>query len=87
MLLGYSPHQVSRPYYTLVATVNAAILMLGIIIMLAASAWWGPRLQEIGITGASPLIAIAVGIVIIAAVTVVNIVAIRRTIRSNFYNS
>lgn len=87
MLLGYSPHQVSRPYYTLVTTVNAAILVLGIIIMLAASAWWGPRLQEIGVTGASPLTAIAIGVVIIATVTAVNIVAIRRTIRSNFYNS
>ena len=87
MLLGYSPGQVSLPYLCLVATVNAVILVAGIAIMFAASSWWTPRLEEIGVSGASPLRAIIVGVAIIAIVTTVNVIAIRRAIRRVFFDS
>lgn len=86
MLLGYSPGQVSRPYYTMIAIINAAVLVLAVILMLLASNYWVSQFSQIGIKSASPLTAIIVGLVISAVVTLLNCLAIRNIVRKNFYS-
>ncbi len=87
MLLGYTPRQVAMPYCRLIAGVNIAVLIAAVATALLASTMWAERLSEIGIPQASPLTAIAVGVGIIAVVTALNILAIRRIVTRNFYNS
>ena len=84
MLLGYSPAQVARPYYTLVLAVNAAVLVIAVACTECAAMWWRPRLEEIGVANGSPLMAIVTGVAIVAIVTVANLVTIRRLVRRNF---
>ena len=84
MLLGYSPGQVSRPYIRLVLIVNGAVLVLALVATIAAAAWWQPRLAEIGIQGGSPVPALATGIAIMAAVSIANVLTIRRLVKRNF---
>lgn len=86
MLLGYTPGQVARCYYVLIAVTNLAVLALASVIALTGAGWWTPRLSDIGIEPSSPLTAILVGVVIIAVITAVNLVSIRRTIHRNFYD-
>lgn len=84
MLLGYSPAQVARPYYTLVLTVNIAVLVLSVCAMTLGAMWWQPRLQDIDVNAGSPWPAIAIGVAIMLAVTVANLLTIRRLVRKNF---
>lgn len=87
MLLGYSPAQVSRPYYLLVTILNATVLILAVLAMLLASAYWTERFTAIGMKEASPVSAILTGLVIACVISVLNCVAIRRVVRRNFYLS
>jgi len=87
MLLGYTPNQVARSYYILIAVVNVTVLILATVIALVGSSWWAPRLADIGVPQASPLNAILTGLAIIVVVTAANILAINRIVRRNFYNS
>jgi hypothetical protein len=84
MLLGYSPAQVARPYFMLVGIVNVSVLVLSEIIMVLAASWWQPRLQEIGVAAGSIVPAAVTGVLIIALVTTLNIIAIARIVRRNF---
>ncbi|MCH5219270.1 MAG: ABC transporter permease [Muribaculaceae bacterium] len=85
MLLGYSPWQVSRPYAKLIVAINATVLCLAVAVMMLASGYWTTRFDAIGITGASPWSAIIVGLIISATVSLLNIAAICRIVRRNFY--
>lgn len=87
MLLGYSPGQVARPYFGLVASINGVVLILAVIVMLLASGWWVERFSAIGINSASALSAVTVGCIISVVITVLNCLAIRRIVRRNFYNT
>lgn len=84
MTLGYTPGQVSRYYITLVAAVNLLVLVLAVAGMLAASASWRGQLDALGATAASPVPTIIIGVAIMAVITLGNILAIRRNIRSAF---
>ncbi len=84
MLLGYSPNQVAKPYFNLVIIVNACVLVLSEFIMVIAASWWQPRLQEIGVNSGSVLPAAITGVLIIALVTSLNLIAIARIVRRNF---
>lgn len=84
MLLGYAPNQVARPYYMLVLSVNISVLVLSELIMILAAAWWQPRLAEIGVAAGSIIPAAITGVLIIALVTTLNILAIARIVRQNF---
>lgn len=84
MLLGYSPAQAARPYYSLVVVVNVAVLIISLCIMEIASIWWAPKLADIGIVNGTPLTAFAVGIAIMLIVTTANLLTIRRLVRRNF---
>ena len=80
LLLGYSPAQVSKPYMLLVLCINAAVLVLAVVLMLLARLWYMPMLHAFGVAGASVLPAIAVGLVIMALITAGNLLAIRRKV-------
>lgn len=84
MLLGYSPMQVSRPYFVLVGLVNLAVLVLAVAAMLSAAAWWQPRLAELSLEPSSAVPAILTGVCIMAVVTAVNLVTIATIVRRNF---
>ena len=87
MLLGYSPGQVARSYYILIGCINLGVLLAAIGLMFAASGYWVEQFSLIGITSASPLMAIVVGLCISTVVTVLNCIAIGRIVRKNFYNT
>lgn len=84
MMLGYTPAQAARPYYTLVAAINATILILACAAMLIASTAWSKPLADLGLTTVSPLATIVAGTLIIVLITAANILAIRRIVNRNF---
>lgn len=87
MLLGFSPSNVAKSYYLLISGINLAVLVLAVVIMLLASGYWVKEFNAIGITSASPLMAITVGVCISVVVTFLNCLAINRIVRKNFYTT
>lgn len=84
MQLGYSPGSVARRYWIIVASINFVIAAGAVVIMLVGRGFWKEPLQAMGMEPMSPLITIIVGIVIIAAITFINIVAIATIMRRYF---
>ncbi len=82
LLLGYSPSQVSKPYINMVLAINAVVLVLAIIIMLLARAYYLPILQALGTSGGTIIIALIVAVIIMALISVGNIIAIKRKIKA-----
>jgi len=82
LLLGYSPSQVSRHYILLVAGLNAAVLVLAIVLMLLGRLAYMDMIHAFGISGASVWVSILVGLIIMGAITAGNIHAIRQKINS-----
>lgn len=82
LLLGYSPAQVSRTYINMVVAINAVVLVVAVILMLLARAYYLPTLRALGTNGGTIIIAIVVAIIIMALITVGNILAIKRKINS-----
>lgn len=80
LLLGYSPAQVSRPYVLMVVAVNAAVLVAAIVVMFAARAYYMPMLRAMDVQGAGVWLALLVGLVIMGAITLGNVIAIRRKV-------
>lgn len=84
LLLGYRPSQVSGCYIRLVVAVNAAVLVLASAAMLAIESVWTPAVEALGATVTSPAAAIGAGAALIAAVTAINCLIIRRLVRRYF---
>ena len=80
LLLGYSPAQVSQPYVLMVVAVNAAVLVAAIVVMFAARAYYMPMLRAMDVQGAGVWLALLVGLVIMGAITLGNVIAIRRKV-------
>lgn len=87
MLLGYTPRQVGGYYYRLVAILNGSILVASVIVMLIASRLWVDIFAGLGLTTTGALFTIIVGIALMALVSCVNIIAIRRNVHRNFFSS
>ena len=87
LLLGYSPAQVSRPYVLMVLAINGAVLILAIVLMLIARSHYLPMLDAFDLPRASVMPAILTGFVIMALITIGNIIAIRRKVASLWINS
>lgn len=87
MLLGYSPGQVARSYYILIASINVAVLLLAIAVMVVSSPVWTEKLAAIGISSATYLSAVLVGVAITALVTFLNCFAVKCVVRKNFFNT
>ena len=84
MLLGYSPAQVARRYYVLVALINGAVLVAAIGLLVWASAQWQGALSETGMQATSLWPSILVATAVMAVITVVNGLTIRRMMRRYF---
>lgn len=84
MQLGYSPDSVARYYYTIVAAVNAAVLIAAIAVVMVGSHLWAGPLTAIGVKVTSPWLTILTGTAIILLITLGNIIAIHRNIKSVF---
>ena len=82
LLLGYSPAQVSKHYILLVVVLNAAVLVLAIVLMLIGRMAYMDMIHAFGVGGSSIWVAVLVGILIMGAITLGNIHAIRRKIAS-----
>ena len=82
LMLGYSPAQVSKHYILLVVVLNAAVLVLAIVLMLIGRMAYMDMIRAFGVGGSSIWVAVLVGILIMGAITLGNIHAIRRKIAS-----
>lgn len=81
MLLGYSPSQVSRYYEAMVLAANAAITALSLAATLALRTAWIGQLREIGLGGSSPAVVFLAAALYLVAVTLINIIVIRRHLK------
>ena len=79
VLLGYSPYQVAGYYIRVVAWVNIIIFAVAAVSLIIIRQAWNPTLAEMGMKGSSPVISLITGAAIMLAVTVVNILYIRRS--------
>lgn len=84
MLEGFSASQICGYYSRLIAAVNAALLVIAIAAMAAISGSWTGPLESAGISGSSPMKAIAAGAAVSIIMTFGAIIAIRRTIDRSF---
>ena len=82
LLLGYSPSEVARPYINMVLAINAVVLVVAIVLMLLARAYYLPMLQAMGTPGGTIVIALVVAVIIMTLISVGNIIAIRRKINA-----
>lgn len=80
LLLGYTPAQVSAPYIRLVVAINASVLVLSVLLMIAARTAYQPMLEALGATGGSMLASIAVAVLVMGLITLGNIIAISHRI-------
>ena len=82
LILGYPPAQIAAPYIRLVVAINVAVLIIAIAATIIVRSLYMPLLTQIGDAGGSVVGSIIVAMAIMALITAVNIVAIRRRIRS-----
>ncbi|MDE6430324.1 MAG: ABC transporter permease, partial [Duncaniella sp.] len=86
MQLGYSPAQVSRYYHRIIIMVNVAVILLAIGVMTGVSAYWSQPLSTLGVEPTSPWFTMAVGLGIMAVITLGNLIAVSRAVRKRFYS-
>ena len=84
MELGYTPAQVARSYYIMVAAVNLAVVVAALAIAVAAHLAWRPDLESLGAESASVWPTVAVGFAAMIAITLLNMLAIRRRVVASF---
>lgn len=84
MSIGYTPGNVASGYRRLVVCVNLSVFAASSVAMFFLSRLWGVHLDSLGIAQASKLPVMAIGLAIISVVTLLNIVAINRTVRGCF---
>lgn len=85
MLLGYTPRQVARSYYRLAAIVNLTVFVAATAVTLSARNAWSAGIEALGGEPAPPTAALVTGLIIILAVTALNVWAIRRLTLRAFY--
>lgn len=84
MQLGYTPAQASFHYNLLVIVVNGAILLMSVVAMLIVCHLWDGPFENLGLSSTSPLLTIISGFLLMAAITVANMMAINRIVKRNF---
>ena len=82
LLLGFSPNQVSKHYTLLVVCLNAVVLVLAVILMLLGRLAYMDMIHAFGVSGSNVWVAILVGLIIMGAITIGNIRAIRQKINA-----
>lgn len=78
LMLGYTPAQVSAPYVKMVVITDSVVLILACAAMLVCRNAYLPLIATLGMTGGSVFAAIATAIAIMAVITIVSVIAIRR---------
>lgn len=84
LLLGYSPGQIARCYIRIVLCVNTAVLLGACACLLVARNIWAGGLARIDIAVSAPWPAIFAGTGIMAAVSIINTIIIRRLVAKCF---
>lgn len=84
LMLGYTASQVSRHYILLVGAINGAIFVVSTIAMLISRQMWAEPFDSLGLAATSPVPTIVIGFCIMALISLVNFIAIRRIVRHNF---
>lgn len=82
LMLGYSPGQVSRPYIRMVMIINFTVFIGAGIAMWVFRIHYFPLLEAFGIKASSVVCSLSTGFVIMAIITIGNVIAIRRKIGS-----
>lgn len=84
MLLGYSPRQVAGRYCVIVGAVNLVVLLAAIALLLCVRTLWASPLAALDMRLSSPWPVVGVGVLVILAVTTVNVAAIVTNVRRAF---
>lgn len=84
LLLGYSPSEVSRCYMALVCVVNASVLVLSALALIPARGLWLAALDALGAEPSPLWGAIATGLALLAVITAINCLIIRRLVARYF---
>lgn len=87
LVLGYSPNQVSRTYINMVIIINCAVMVVSVILMLLMRAYYMPMLKAMDVSGGSIWLALIVAVVIMALISLGNILAIKRKIKDLWIQS
>lgn len=87
LTLGYSVKSVAASYIRMVAVINAAIFVGAAGALFAGRSLWAGPLDSLGMSTVSPAVTILAAGLLMIMVTIVNAMAIRRTVKKNFYNS
>lgn len=82
--LGYTVGSVSRNYIALVAAINTVIFVGASVVIVIARTLWAEPFDAIGLSATSPLPTIAAGFILMALITTINALAIRRAIKRYF---
>lgn len=84
LLIGYSPSRVALPYQVLTVSLNALVLVAGLAVVSVARSGYLGTLSGIfpGMEGGGMGAAVVTGIVLFAAVSAIDVVAVRRKINS-----
>lgn len=84
LLLGYSPSQVASHYYSIVVTVNVAVLVCATALMIMGASLWRRPLSALGVDPTSVWPTVAVGVILVSLITAGNLLAIHRGISKEF---
>ena len=87
LVLGYSPDQVSRTYINMVIYINCAVMVVSIILMLMMRAYYMPMLKAMDVNGGSIILSLIVAVIIMALISLGNILAIKRKIKDLWIQS
>ena len=87
LVLGYSPDQVSRTYINMVIYINCGVMVVSVILMLLMRAYYLPMLKAMDVSGGSIILALIVAVVIMALISLGNILAIKRKIKALWIQS
>lgn len=85
LMLGYTPRQVAGYYYRLVSLLNGALLVLALVVFVVASHLWKGLFGSLGLSTTGCGVTMLAGFGLMALVTAVNMMAIRRNVKRNFY--
>ena len=82
LILGYSPKQVAGMFVKLVLFMNAAVFIIAVFILTIARMAYLPVANVLDLEGASICWSLAAGLLVIAAISCGNVLAIRKKIRN-----
>lgn len=81
MLLGYTSAEVARYYHLLVASINATVLIVALIVVSVVRLWWLNILQTIGEPQSGMTMTIMLSILTMILITAFNLNSISRHTR------